>query len=144
MTKRQLDANPPTGDGRAVIGTWRLVEVHGPAEMHARRGPNPDGMIFYDANGYMGVQIAPDRERGDFKSGIPTPEQAVAAMIGYGAYFGTYSVDPDAGIITHHRIGNLKPGLIGSFDRRYEMRSPDELVLRPVESENALVWRRLT
>jgi hypothetical protein len=139
-----MSAIAPVGEARKVVGTWRLLEVIVPPAIRALRGANPDGMIVYDANGYMTVQISPDRERGDYAGKVPTPEQAVAALTGYGAYFGTYTVDVEAGTITHHREANLKPALLGSFVRRFEMPNPDRLVLRPIESTNALVWRRVT
>lgn len=139
-----MQAVAPTGDARRVVGTWGLFEVDVPPAVRQLRGAQPKGMILYDANGYMSVIIAPDRDRGDFAGKIPTPEQAVAALTGFGAYFGTYSVDPSAMTITHHRDANLKPALLGSFIRRYEQPDDNTLILRPVESSNALVWKRLT
>ena len=40
----------------------------------------------------MAVQIMPDRNRPKYAA-QPTPEEAKAALIGYTAYFGTYTVD---------------------------------------------------
>ena len=42
-------------------------------------GSKPTGIIMYDANGLMNVQIMPDRPRPKY-TGAPTPEQALDAM----------------------------------------------------------------
>ena len=57
----------------------------------------------------MSVQIQPDWERPKFSFGKSTPEQAKAALQGYTAYFGTYSVDEKTATLTHHRAGNSIP-----------------------------------
>jgi hypothetical protein len=70
---------------------------------------------MYDPYGNMAVQIMPDRERPKFAVNKATPEEAQAALLGYTAYFGTYSVDPVASTVTHHRQGNINPGGIGDY-----------------------------
>jgi hypothetical protein len=64
-------------------------------------------------------------------------------LAGYTAYFGTYTIDEAARTVTHHRTGNLNPGGLGDFVRRYEFVTEDRLILRPLESTNALTWERL-
>jgi hypothetical protein len=133
-----------SGDtGKRFVGTWRLVSITADGKMDPNRGPRPTGMIYYDAKGNMAVQIMPDRPRPKFASASPTPDEAKAAMAGYTAYFGTYSIDERARTVTHHRTGNINPGAFGDFVRRYEFASDDRLVLRPVESMNALTWERI-
>ena len=115
------------------------------------RGQSP---IYYDRTGHMAVQIAPDRMRRRFSgpaSGLfsgprPTPEEALDAISGYGAYFGTYTVDERAQTVTHKRIANLNPGGLGDFVRRYEFPTGDRLVLTPLERTDLravrLTWER--
>jgi hypothetical protein len=94
----------------------------------------------------MAVQIVPDRRRPRFSGAQPTPEEAQAALIGYAAYFGTYRIDERARTVTHHREGNINPGGLGDFVRRYEFLADDTLALMPVENENPsrrLVWQRV-
>jgi hypothetical protein len=41
----------------------------------------------------MDVQIIPDRPRPPFSGADPTSEEARAALMGYMAHFGTYTID---------------------------------------------------
>jgi hypothetical protein len=133
-----------SGDtAKRFVGTWRLVSITADGKMDPNRGPYPTGMIHYDAKGYMAVQIMPDKPRPKFASASPTPDEAKAALSGYTAYFGTYSIDERAHTVTHHRKGNINPGALGDFVRRYEFAPEDRLILRPVESMNALTWERI-
>jgi Lipocalin-like domain len=116
------------------IGTW----VDG---VPRDRGPSPTGMIVYTAGGNMSVQIAPDRPR--TKAGAEaTPDEAKAALTGYIAYFGTYTVDERAGTITHHRTASIQPGDASPLVRAYEFKG-DRLVLRPPGSKQEIVWERI-
>ena len=41
------------------------------------------------------------------------------------------------------REGNINPGALGDFVRRYEFAAGDRLILMPVESQNRLTWERV-
>jgi hypothetical protein len=99
-----LLAAPVTGaqivaarDTPRFYGTWRLVSE------------TQTGMMIYDSLGNMAAQVMPNRLRRKYAAAEPTPEEAKAAITGYLAYFGTYTVDEQAHIITHHRKGNINP-----------------------------------
>ena len=100
-------------------------------------------MYVYDATGHMAVQIMPDTQRPKFAGTVPTLEEARAALIGHTAYFGNYSIDEAAGIITHHREGNIIPDGLGDFKRRYEFEGNDRLILMPLENDHQLTWERI-
>jgi hypothetical protein len=136
QAKLQADLRKP------FVGTWRLVSIEG-GNNQASRGAKPTGMIMYDAHGYMAVQIVPDRPRPKW-TGTPTPEQALEAMRGYTAYFGTYTIDEKAGTITHHRQGMLDAGAT-DFVRKFEFTPDDRIVLTPVGAANPnhLTWERV-
>jgi len=91
----------------------------------------------------MAAQIMPDRPRAKYAAAQPTPEEAKAAITGYTAYFGTYTVDEKARTVTHHRKANLNPGGIDTVVRRYEFVTRDRIILRPVENQNQLTWERV-
>jgi hypothetical protein len=134
----------PTSDtSKRFVGTWRLVSILALGKDDPLRGPHPTGLIHYDATGYMAVQIMPDRARPKYAGALPTPNEARAAIIGYSAYFGTYTIDEQARTVTHHRTGNINPGGFGDFVRRYEFAADDRLILRPLENMNALTWERV-
>ena len=101
------------------------------------------GLIYYDETGHMAVQIMPDRLRPKYAGAEPTPDEAKAAITGYTAYFGTYTIDERTHTVTHHRLGNINPGALGDFVRRYEFASSDRLILRRIESTNELTWERI-
>jgi len=128
---------------KRFVGTWRLVSITADGKTDPDRGLHPTGLIHYDANGYMAAQIMPDRARPKFAGTQPTPDEAKMAIIGYTAYFGTYTIDEKARTVTHHRTGSINPGNLGDVVRRYEFASDDRVILRPVESMNALTWERI-
>src|SRR5215510_9192537 len=125
---------------KRLVGTWRLVDV---VDENGRqvRGPRPTGYLHYDPSGVMSVQIQSDWERPKFSLGKSTPEQAKAALDGYTAYFGTYSVDEQTATVTHHRTGNINPGDMGDFFRKVEFRD-NRLVLRSRDTNNLITWER--
>lgn len=99
--------------------------------------------MYYDSKGQMAVQIMPDRSRPKYADSLPTPDEARKAILGYTAYFGAYTVDERNRTVTHHREGNINPGGLGDFVRRYEFLSNDRIILRPVESTSELTWERV-
>lgn len=138
-----LTARARAQDSARFIGTWRLVSIQADSQGAVNRGPRPTGYISYDATGHMAVQIQPDRPRASWSRRTPTPQEALDAVRGYTAYFGTWTLDPKAGTVTHHREGAL------NFDtkeyvRRYEFVGKDRLRLTPVDlSGVSLLWERV-
>jgi YD repeat-containing protein len=121
----------PARDTPRFFGTWRLVSE------------TTTGMMIYDSLGNMAAQVMPNRPRRKYAAGEPTPEEAKDAITGYLAYFGTYTVDEQTHIITHHRKGNINPGGVGDdVVRTYVFESNDRLVLTPAGSSNKIVWER--
>ena len=131
-----------TDAAKRLVGTWRLISI-AESQLAQYRGDRPVGLIYYDDKGHMAVQIMPSRPRSKYAESLPTPEEARDALLGYTAYFGTYSVDEDRRIVTHHRTGNINPGAFGDFVRRYEFLSDDRVLLSPIESRAGLTWERI-
>jgi hypothetical protein len=121
-------------------GAWRYVGTRLDGA-NWNRGENPKGMIYYGLHGEMSVQVAPDVKR--MRAGaVMTPDEARIALTDYIAYFGTYTVDEDAGIVTHHRHDSIQPGDSGDLVRRCEF-TGDRLVLRPPNSTLEVSWERI-
>jgi lipocalin-like protein len=121
----------PARDTSRFIGTWRLVS------------DTTTGMMIYDNLGNMAAQVMPNRVRRKYAAAQPTPEEAKDAITGYLAYFGTYSVDERAHIVTHHRKANINPGQVGDdVVRTYVFETNDRLVLTPAGSTNKIIWER--
>jgi len=132
---------------KPFIGTWRLISIEGASENARNRGASPTGIIMYDANGYMNVQITPDRPRPKY-TGTPTPEQALDAMRGYTAYWGTYTIDEKNQTVTHHRLGMLDGGIV-DYVRTFELKDGGtRVVLTPISGGTTnppihLTWERV-
>ena len=145
-------AGQPAAAPDSLVGTYRLIssEVRqgGSGEWVARDGFNTIGYIIYADTGHMAVQAMP-RGRTLFANGQPTPVEAQAALRGYAAYFGTYTVDPAAGVVVHHRVGQINPGGAVDATRFFEF-DGDRLILTPAPAEGGkaaattrIVWERL-
>jgi hypothetical protein len=112
-------------------GAWRYIGTTYDGKPREDRGKNPPGIIIYDPSGHMAVQMVPVKEK-----------RATAPISQFLAYFGTYSIDEDAGTVTHHREGDLRAN--GEIDavRQYRFEG-DRLILSPVGSTQEIVWERI-
>ena len=151
------EPKPLSSAARQLVGTWKLIAIderdaNGARVVPLDYGPDPIGLLMYDASGHMSVHAMrrgrPKLASDDAHSA--TPDQAMAAFIGYGAYFGTYSVDEQAGIVTHHVQGALNPNWEGGDQRRRFTISGNKLTLEPLDFRAAgqkrtrrLTWQRL-
>ncbi len=95
-----------------LIGHWRLVGTEQVREGEApasTMGQGPLGMITYTADGHMLAQLGPaDRPR--VRTADATAAQVKELLRTQTSYFGTYTVDERARIVTHHRDGSQVPG----------------------------------
>jgi hypothetical protein len=120
----------PSSIGKRFHGAWRLVS------------PDAEGFLYYDPSGRMSVQSAPRRARP--RAGEkPTPAEALAALDGYVAYFGTYAIDAAARTVTHHQLATVQPGAPTPLVRTYELVGDDRLILRPLGRPGEIVWQRI-
>ena len=142
-------------DSRAwLVGSWRLVSYEGRSAaggVTQDYGPTPQGRLMYDQGGRMSVHLLkPDRTRfasGDFLR--PNPDELREAFDGYFGYYGRYTVDEEAGVVTHHVEGAAYPNYIGTEQRRTFRLEGDRLVLQtPPERAGgsdviySIVWQR--
>ena len=134
------------------IGTWRLVSAeYRYADGHVVEylGANPLGVLTYDAFGNMAVQLM-RRDRPAFASGDRLGgalNEIKAAFEGYHAYFGTFTVDEKAGIVTHHIQGCSFPNWVGVDQKRFfdlegnrlNLRTPP-LLMHGDQAVGYLIW----
>jgi Lipocalin-like domain len=102
---------------KKFVGSWKLVSIEGPNRNSSVKSV---GMLTYDATGHMSVHIV----RGDrpaFPNGRAraTDKEKAAALDTYTAYYGTYTFEPENGIVIHHLEGSITPGQIGQDNIRY-------------------------
>ena len=96
-----------------LVGVWKLTnyetknstgEILTQAPWHFT-----DGLLMYDSKGNMAVQLVddshpkfPSGKFADIVKNQLTSEALKASLLGYLAYFGTYTVNEEKGFITHH------------------------------------------
>ena len=103
-----------------LAGSWRLVSIEtirpSGEIIYPFYGKHPQGLLMYDRSGWMSVQIVAEpmpmvprtTSREEF---LKAPQsEKVAAIDGYYAYYGTWSVDDSASTVTHHIRQSLMPG----------------------------------
>jgi Lipocalin-like domain len=142
-----------------LVGAWRLVSIETirPSGdiIYPFYGKPPEGLIVYDRSGWMSVQIISDprpttpnaASRQAFLA-APTSEK-VAAVEGYYAYCGTWTLDTSNSTVTHHIKQSLYPGERGEDGVRHYTLDGDRLTLVAKTHEmggdhgRKLVWRRI-
>ena len=150
-------AQASMSDRAKFVGTYALVttEVKDAATGKWSQTPNFDsnGYITYADTGHMGVHIMP-KIRTKFASAVPTGEEAQAALRGYTAYFGSYTVDDKDKFVVHHRLGQINPGGQVNAKRFYDFvttpQGRERLILTPAPADgggkdkatNRLIWER--
>lgn len=103
------------------------------------------GMLMYSDNGYMAVQLS-----------VPTTEsedRTVQFTSDYIAYYGTYEIISENGIIHHVINGNLKEMIGKPFEKNIQFIDDDCISLKNIEPEQLaidipiyreLFWRRMS
>ncbi len=110
---------------------------------------------MYDASGWMSVQIVSDpKPRVPVSSSrekfLASPsDEKVAAVDGYYAYFGTWTIDSSGKTVTHHIRQSLYPAERGEEGVRRLLLRGNQLTLTATtqemgeQHERRLVWERV-
>jgi ketosteroid isomerase-like protein len=138
-------AAPVQGAPAGIVGTWRLVSFEDVEDGKIVRpfGEDPDGLFVYTADGHVIIQIAhpanphcyaPGKISGRGKmdvraSSACSPEQMLELLNNSVAYWGTYTVDMAAGIVTHKVKRDLSNGYAGTDQPRPFRLDGDKLVI---------------
>lgn len=141
------------------VGAWRLISIEtvrpNGEVIYPFYGRHPEGLIVYDRDGWMSVQIVSDPpsavpKDGSWEGFLAAPSaEKVAAVEGYYAYFGTWTVDLSESTVTHHIRQSLRPGERGEEGIRHFVLDTDRLTLsakaheRGEDRERRLVWQRV-
>jgi len=133
---------------KKFLGAWRLVSIEGNPPGRTNVYDRPAGLIMYDPSGHMSVNIVFKAYRKPFApytKGLltATTEEKAGAFDTYAAYYGTFSVDAQAGTVTHHLADNLVPGRQGTDNVRwFEFQGDNRLFLIPIEDGKGGVLAR--
>jgi len=106
-----------------LLGSWQLVSSAWHDDAGGAESPfaqDEIGQLNYDASGRMSAQLGrrhqPHFAADDFR--LATAEEKSTAWGGYFAYFGTYVVDEEAGVVIHRVEGSTFPNIVGTEQRR--------------------------
>jgi hypothetical protein len=105
----------------SLLGTWDLVSFWWylpDGKMVEPWGRHPVGRITYDGNGYMTALLMHESRNEAGGHGSPAEIQA-----DYSAYFGSYVVDVEGGVVIHQVAASLSAAHASREIRRnYEIR----------------------
>ncbi len=135
------------------VGLWRLVSWENRhTDGTTTQDPRSVSYLIYTDTGQMAyLSMDPNRPKWvDWRS--PTGPEAIAAIMGVGAYSATVEVHADEGYILHHVELEKVPNNVGITRKRlFTFEGPDRLVLRldpeelaPSILETALTWERVS
>jgi len=132
------------------IGAWTLLsyELRRPSGVVEKpMGDHPRGRILYLENGQMSAQVlgSPLDLMASADSDEATTEEAARAWRSYVGYWGTYTVDAAAGVVTHHVEGAWFPNWVGRKQVRDYTFSGNTLTLEADSPawHATLVWQRI-
>jgi hypothetical protein len=128
-----------------VAGTWKLVSwetVRPSGQALSFLGLHPTGLLIYERNGYMAVQVMRD-PRPTLGQGVPaaTDQEIKNAYRGYYAYWGTYTVNEAEGTIEHNIQSSLYPTEVGLKYKRTVLLEGMKLVLTTPSFKAGLGYR---
>jgi Lipocalin-like domain len=145
-----------------LIGSWRLISrqsrrASGALEVDPGLSTVPLGVLIYDQSGHIAAQLSRrDRtvamvgEECEAAATTKGTSDTAQTILGYDAYFGTYTINEQAGIVTHHLEAALWPGDIGKDIVRHFTISGDHLTItfdtttrEGVKVTRTLIWERM-
>jgi hypothetical protein len=140
----------------AIVGSWKLRSREDRNSAGALRvdpflGANPVGFLVMDAAGNFAVQLMKrDRQAGGVLEQRPAVTNNTAGIAGYDAYFGTYVVDDDAGVVTQTLVGTVAAEGVGRVITRPMRVEGDVLAIEldttTIDGEpvtRTLIWERV-
>jgi hypothetical protein len=137
-------------DSASFLGAWTLLSYEvsrASGVVEKPMGECPLGRILYLDNGQMSAQVA--------ASGLDplanadpedaAPEEAGHAWRNYVGYWGTFTVDAEAGVVIHAVEGAWFPNWIGRKQVRHYRFSGNTLTLEAHAPgwRATLIWRRI-
>lgn len=132
-----------------LIGGWELdrwTTYHPDGTESHPFGTDAIGLIMYSADGHMSCHLSmANRLLLDAPTIFVVPDEVLGQSIrGYSGYFGTYSVDAAAGVVTHHVTGAWYPNF-ASVDQPRRFAFDGDLLSLEAQTGDDLVrltWRR--
>jgi hypothetical protein len=141
----------------SFAGTWHLVDAFAltpdGTRLSSPLGDKVLGQIMYDSAGNMSAQLMSEgRPLFSSRSMDDTPaEEVKQAFLSFTSYWGTYTIDPVAGTVTHHVTGASAPSWPGGDQVRYYELAGSRLTLKtpPIRGRDGvklvqqLIWEKV-
>ena len=151
-------ATPSSSSTPTVVGSWKILTgetVHADGSItYPFMGKEPIGLIVYQPNGLMSVQVMRDPRPPVPVSGSAfraTQEEKSAAFSGYYAYWGGYTTSASDNTVIHQVNASLWPQEVGITYKRTYAFAGDRLVLTTPpfsidgrQAFNRLTWQRVS
>jgi lipocalin-like protein len=117
------------------VGMWTLlkcVSYQTDGTVSYPYGEHPVGQLFYDSKGNMMVEIMKPGIKKFVQSNLleGVPDEVMPAYYGFIAYYGTYKVVSDSGMVIHHIKACSFPNWVDEDQKRYYEFRNDQLILR--------------
>lgn len=124
-----------------LVGSWSLVSrasTLANGEVLPDRGlaATPKGLLIYDRTGHVAAQLSRQgrtvemiSEECSEAAKIRGTNDTAQTVLGYDAYFGTFTVNEKEGFVVHHLESALFPGDVGKDIKRNFSLSGDRLKL---------------
>jgi hypothetical protein len=116
-----------------VVGTWRIARYQrwdAQGRVGTPYGDPTSGLVVFDAAGRASVQMMRTPPVRPFATPYePTPEEARDAYHAYVGYYGTYTVDEAARVLTVRAEGSSWPAYTGTDQKRPFRLAGDTLFL---------------
>jgi len=145
-----------------LAGSWSLVSrvstlVNGEVLPDRGLATTPKGLLIYDRTGHVAAQLS-RQGRTEEMIGEECQEAAkirgtndtAQTVLGYDAYFGTFTVNEKEGFVVHHLESALFPGDVGKDIKRNFAISSDKLTIKFTTTTSdgtpvtrTLVWERM-
>ena len=151
-------ATPSSSSTPTVVGSWKILTwetVHADGSItYPFMGKEPIGLIVYQPNGLMSVQVMRDPRPPVPVSGSAfraTQEEKSAAFSGYYAYWGGYTTNASDNTVNHQVNASLWPQEVGITYKRTYAIAGDRLILTTPpftidgrQAFNRLTWQRVS
>ena len=130
-----IAAQPSTPTGEALHGLWHLKSRTDIDSQDQRRvdpvlGADPLGILCFAGNRFAAQFMKRDRSAAPAATSPNPNANNTCAIDGYDAYFGTYTLDESASIITVLLEGSISPNNIGKHFTRKVRVSDNELTIQ--------------
>jgi hypothetical protein len=103
-----------------VVGTWKAISWESLRPngeiVNIWMGLHPTGLIIYQPNGYMAVQLMADPRPAFAQSPATSPppyDEFRNAFFGYYGYWGTYTINDAGNGVVHNVQGSERPEEVG-------------------------------